>query len=56
MSTVNPVNLVPPLLLETEQELFHVLDGGGGGRKNAVGDPPPAAGKGRGVAAVGPGV
>ena len=43
----------------TEQELLHVHDGArarsGGGRKNAVGGPPPAAGKGRGVAAVGHG-
>ena len=41
----------------TEQELLHVLDGArsGGGRKNAVGGPPPAAGEGCGVAAVGRG-
>ena len=44
--------VVSPLLLKTEQELHHhVLDRGG--RENAVGDPPPAAGEGRGVTALG---
>ena len=44
------IRVKPPFFLTTEQELFHFLHCG---VENAVRDPPPAAGEGRGGAAIG---